>query len=198
MNFEEFMINAVPDEMQRIQLQEFAGACIDKQKKFCNKFLFVIDDGSSTCSYFLNELSKIALTSNVNIDDSMKYDWQLEPLLCKSVNISYMHKLPKKLYLVDRIKKIVCGEPIQLDLARRTPFVTNEFPKLIFMTYNNIIKLEENLHRRAIIVYFSGIDHVRFNLDFSSVHVLEWCKAGLRRLRKNKYAFTNNGGACNA
>ena len=53
-----------------------------------------------------------------------------------------------------------------------------------------IIKLEENLHRRAIIVYFSRIDHVCFNLDFSSVHVLEWCKAGLRRLRKNKYAFT--------
>ena len=34
--------------------------------------------------------------------------------------------------------------------------------------------------------------------NFPNVHVLEWCKAGLRRLRKNKYAFTNNGGACNA
>lgn len=195
MNFVEFMTKIVPDEKERIQLKEFVGYCIDTRKKFCGKFLVAIhDDGLVTASYFLNELSKIVLTSHVDIYNFMKYEHELEPLLCKSVNICSMHKSLIDQYSKTVIKKMVHGDSMTLNFKHRTPITTNEFPKLIFLAFSRQkTKLDEDLQRRAIVVHFSRIEQRNFILDFTSVDVLKWFKSGLRRLRKNQYRFTGIG-----
>jgi len=201
--FQKFLDRVMPDQSVQMILAEYAGYMF--LPGYVQKFLYLYGTGGNGKSVFIKIIESLLDEESVShLEVINMFDKELDALNGKLLNVST--ELESNAMVnkgqISVIKKIVAGEPIQINPKFDDSYVLRRPPKLI-MSGNEKLKgggLNDGLTRRMILVPFEQTipanemdeDLERKIIENEMPAILNWAIEGLLRLVKNKYKFTKS------
>lgn len=195
-------LNEIANHKQEIRmlLEEFIGYTLWREN-YMQKAFFIVAEGANGKSTFFDLLYKFYgenNTASLSFQDTQT-QFKLAGLVNKMVSVgddisaSYMRE-------TDIFKKLVTGDRIYADVKHETPFVFNNYAKLIYSS-NELPHVKDTtygLGRRLVIIPFEqkfsrengNLDlqlSSKLNTDKVRSHLLNIALEGLARIQKNNY-----------
>lgn len=197
-NFESFINSVLPDEKDRLLIQEIFGYTLYPNCKF-QKIFILVGEGSNGKSALLLILRLMLGSCNISSVSLEAIDPARSFLLAtmdgKYANLSEdMNEVNK--VAEGTLKQLACGESLLIEKKFKDPYPTQIFAKQIFST-NNLPRWSDRsdgMMRRVVAVPFTQNfrDEAKRRLEFSEADfwlnsgelpsILKWSLDGLRRL----------------
>lgn len=198
-----FLDRVMPDKSVQDILAEYVGYLF--LPGYIQKFLYLYGTGGNGKSVFITIVEALFDRETVShLEVASMFDHELDSLNGKMLNISteLSSSASTNKGQIETIKKIVAGEPIQVNPKNSKGYVNRRPPKLL-MSGNEKLKgggLNDGLTRRMILVPFEqtipasemdeNLEHTIINAELPGV--LNWAIAGLLRLVQNNYKFSKS------
>jgi putative DNA primase/helicase len=182
-------------EEKKILLQQFAGYCLTSSMRM-NKALFLIGDGGNGKSTFVDTIAMVlgpAATSHIDLEGLYR-QYGMKGIIGKRLNI--IEEVPGNYYQSDKLKKLISGEPITIDIKYKDQFTFTPECKFIFAV-NQMPRVDDTstaTERRILVVEF--LNNFRDNPDTTLRYkggelykerngILNWMIKGLKMLTKD-------------
>lgn len=201
--FLKFLHEIFEDDAERISLiQELMGYILTSETKV-HKAFFFHGEGANGKSVLLEIISMLAgrqNVSNLSLKDLEK-PFNRAVLIGKTLNIATENEVSSRGFNSQFLKAIVSGDSIMVEKKYQDAFSYSPICKLIFATNNLPASLDcsYGFYRRIVIIPFNK----RFTAETADVYlkkkleeelpgILNWSLAGLKRLRQQKYNFSQS------
>ncbi len=199
--WQSFLNDILPTKKEQDALMEFIGYCFLPSHGF-QKFLFMLGGGANGKSVVLNVIRKFFGKSTSNLDLQQLAGHELVGIEGKYINIGSEIKanLTDNGQL-ENLKKMVAGEPVQIDPKNATPYDVQgqEIPKMIFSGNNKISgNIDNGIFRRNLMINFNQTIEEEFQIkelekrfDDEMSGIFNLALVGLKRLiRQGKFSMS--------
>lgn len=199
--FEQFTgeITLNDEELIRV-IQEIMGYLLSAETK-AEKAFFFHGGGANGKSVLVSLITRLVGQENVSSIPLSEFGQQfgLEGLINKTVNIAAENEMGDKALKTESFKAIVSGDQITINLKHRPAISYKPHCKLVFVqnTLPDLMDVTNGLFRKITIVPFRRtFKPNERNKDLTQElleelpGILNWAIIGLKRLRENKYQFS--------
>jgi len=201
--FENFLWEIFEGDAGRIAvMQELMGYLLTTETKI-HKAFFFYGDGANGKSVLLEIITMLVgrpNVSNISLKDLEK-PFNRAALMGKTVNIATENEVTGRGFDSQYLKAIVSGDGINVEKKFQDPISYSPICKLIFATNNLPVSPDcsYGFYRRIMIIPFNkqftaetaDID-LKNKLEGELAGILNWSLMGLRRLRQQKYNFSES------
>lgn len=179
-------------------IQEIMGYALVNNTKAQKFFLFYGEgsNGKSVLEALIRAMVGKDNTSSVSLEQ-LRSNFVIGNIVGKLVNIASENESD---FEVEKLKAITSGDSITIDQKYKEPYQYTPTCKMIFIS-NSLPNTSDNsygFYRRLVIVPFNKTiksDERDVNLTYKLLNeiegIVQWAIAGLERLEKNNYQFTN-------
>lgn len=119
------------EERKSLLLQQFSGYCLSSSMLY-DKALFLVGDGGNGKSTFVDTISKVIgpdATSHIDLE-GLYGQYGMKGLIGKRLNI--IEEVHGNYYQANKLKKLISGEPVTIDIKYKDQFSFQPQAKFIF------------------------------------------------------------------
>lgn len=119
------------EEKKTLLLQQFAGYCLSSSMEY-DKALFLVGDGGNGKSTFVDTISRVIgpdATSHIDLE-GLYGQYGMKGLIGKRLNI--IEEVHGNYYQSNKLKKLISGEPVTIDIKYKDQFSFRPQAKFIF------------------------------------------------------------------
>jgi P4 family phage/plasmid primase-like protien len=189
-------------EDKKILLQQFSGYCLSSSMQY-DRALFLIGDGGNGKSTFVDTISMVLGRDSVShIDlESLYGQYGMKGLIGKRLNI--IEEVHGNYYQSNKLKKVVSGEKVTIDIKYKDQFSFRPQAKFIFAV-NIMPRVDDTstaTERRIAAIIFRNNFRINPNVDLRSEMgllatelpgVLNWMLVGATVLKERKNFINTN------
>jgi len=183
-------------EDKQILLQQFVGYCLSSSTAY-QKALFLVGEGGAGKSTFTDTLLMIMgekATSSINLD-TLYGQYGMKGIVGKRLNV--VEEVSGNYYESDKLKRIISGEKVTIDIKYKDQFTFRPQVKFIF-SVNSIPRVSDTstaTERRMIVVGFLNNFKENPNIDLrerdgliikEASGIFNWMVEGTKILREKK------------
>lgn len=190
-----------PEQKEKAKLlQQYAGYILSPSMNL-DRALFIVGEGANGKSTFIDTLAGVmgaSATSHIDLD-TLYRPFGMQGLIGKRLNI--IEEVPNNYYQSDKLKKLVTGEPVTIDMKYKDQFTFRPEAKFVFAV-NTLPRVDDTstgTERRMLVIRFLQNYRKNPNVNLRSETgelakehqgILNWMIKGAQMLKENGSRFT--------